>query len=135
MNSSKFTDGRERRCKDCREPQSQQSFQFELRAPCGRRPRHRGARNVGASPEMVVHVDQTGYRELPGQLEHLRVTRDASSIGAIDCHNAPTANHDRHVRSNDRLSDIDDRDVVEYDRRLTARILGMKQDRQSDAQQ
>jgi hypothetical protein len=84
---------------------------------------------------MVVHVDKAWYRKLPGELEHLRVTRDTSSIGAIDCHNAPTANHDRHVRSDDRLSEIDDRDVIEHDCRLTSRALSMKQDWQANAKQ
>jgi len=84
---------------------------------------------------MVVHVDKAWYRKLTGKIEHSCVSWNAGCVGTIDRHNASTANHDRHVRSNDGLSDIDDRDVVEYDRRLTARILGMRQDRQSDAQQ
>ena len=82
-----------------------------------------------------MHVDQTGYRKLSGELEHLRATRDVRAIGTIDRYNASIANHDRHVRSNDRLSEIDDRDVVDYDCRPTSGALSMKQEWQADTQQ
>lgn len=82
---------------------------------------------------MRVHVDQAGYRELSREIEHSCVARDTGRVGAIDCRNARTTNHDRHVRPNGGLIDINDRDVVEYDCRLTPGALGMKRERQAHA--
>jgi len=82
---------------------------------------------------MIVHVDQAGYRELSREIEHSCVARDTGRVGAIDCRNAGATNHDRHVRPNDGLSDINDRNVVEYDCRLTLGALGVKQERQAHA--
>jgi hypothetical protein len=48
---------------------------------------------------------------------------------------ARTTNHDRHVRPNDRSSDVDHGDVVEYDRGLASRALPGKQYRQANTQQ
>jgi hypothetical protein len=84
---------------------------------------------------MVVHVDEARYRKLSGEIENLRVARNGRRIGTIDRHNPGAANHDRHVRSNDGSSDINDGDVVEYDCRFPPGALGMKEERQANGGQ
>jgi hypothetical protein len=55
--------------------------------------------------------------------------------GAIDRHNASTANHDCHVGSNHGSNNINNGDVVEYDRGLASGALAVKQNGQAKTQQ